>query len=83
MAPILVIVVVVVVVPVVIVVVIVVVVVVATVVVVVAVVVVTVVIRVANYRYNFFIAIVDKIFKIIAILSVIGDNFSKVRNTIA
>ena len=39
--------------------------------------------RVANYRYNFFIAIIDKIFKIIAILSVIGDNFGKARNTIA
>ena len=31
----------------------------------------------------FFIAIIDKIFKIIAILSVIGDNFGKARNTIA
>ena len=40
-------------------------------------------IRVANYRQNFFIAIIDKIFKIITILSVIGDNFGKARNTIA
>ena len=32
---------------------------------------------------QFFIAIIDKIFKIIAILSVIGDNFVKARNTIA
>ena len=42
--------------------------------------------RVTNYRYNFFISIIDKIFKIfniIAILSVIGDNFGKARNTIA
>ena len=31
--------------------------------------------RVANYRYNFFIAIIGKVFKIIAILSVIGENF--------
>ena len=30
-----------------------------------------------------FIAIIDKIFKIIAILSVIGDTFGKARNTIA
>ena len=43
----------------------------------------SVVIRVANHRYNFFIAIIDKIFKIIAILSVIGDNFGKARNNIA
>ena len=40
-------------------------------------------IRVANYRLNFCIAIIDKIFKIITILSVIGDNFGKARNTIA
>ena len=40
-------------------------------------------VSVANYRYNFFIAIIDKIFKIIAILSVIGDNFGKARNNIA
>ena len=40
-------------------------------------------IRVANYRQNFFIAIIDKIFKVITILSVIGDNFGKARNTIA
>ena len=40
-------------------------------------------IRVANYRQYFFIAIIDKIFKIITILSVIGDNFGKARNTIA
>ena len=39
--------------------------------------------RVANCRYNFFIAIIDKIFKFIAILSVIGDNFGKARNTVA
>ena len=40
-------------------------------------------IRVANYGYNFFIAIIDQIFKIIAILSVIRDSFGKARNTIA
>ena len=41
-------------------------------------------IRVANYRQNFLIAIIiDKIFKIITKLSVIGDNFGKARNTIA
>ena len=39
--------------------------------------------RVANYRYNFFIAIIDKIFKIIAILFVIGDNFDVAKSTIA
>ena len=39
--------------------------------------------RVANYRYNFLIATIDKIFKIIATLSVIGDNFGNARNTIA
>ena len=40
-------------------------------------------IRVANYRQKFFIAIIDKIFKIITILSVIGDSFGKARNNIA
>ena len=43
----------------------------------------SVLIRVANHRYNFFIAIIDKIFKIFAILLVIGDNFGKARNNIA
>ena len=40
-------------------------------------------IRIANLQQNFFIAIIDKIFKIVTILSVIGDNFGKARNTIA
>ena len=40
-------------------------------------------IRVAIVGTILFIAIIDKLFKIIAILSVIGDNFSKVTNTVA
>ena len=40
-------------------------------------------IRIANLQQNFFIAIIDEIFKIVTILSVIGDNFGKARNTIA
>ena len=42
-----------------------------------------VVYRVAIIGIIFFIAIINKIFKVIAILSVIGDNFGKARNTIA